>query len=171
MAKEDDKAIRDATEAAIASVRSLLNNGVNPRAMVGSLSETELGLVVTSAVFAWIKSKAEAYMKYGVAGIEYGIRNMNQNPEPQEAGAVSAILGKLADLDLPWDRAVSDWSKDDMIRFLWAGHKLIDLYLSDIQENMPNVVRRSLDQTEREFNAAHGGPLMTQHEMDAEISF
>lgn len=165
MAKEDDQAIRDATEAAIASVRSLLNNGINPRAMVGTLSETELGLIVTSAVFAWVKAKAEAYMRYGVVCVEQAIRTMNKDPEPHEAGAASSIMAKLAETDVPWDKPVTDWSKDEMVRLAWAAHKLVGAAMAEMQENMPNVVRRSIDETEREYNAAHGGPLMTQEEM------
>jgi hypothetical protein len=165
MAKEDDQAIRDATEAAIASVRSLINNGINPRAMVGTLSETEIGLIVTSAVFAWIKAKAEAYMRYGIASVEQAIRTMNRDPEPHEAGAAASIMSKLAETDVPWDKPVTDWTKDEMIRLAWAAHKLVDAAMAEINENMPNVVRRSLDETEREYNSAHGGPLMTQDEM------
>lgn len=165
MAKEDDLAIKDATEAAIASVRSLLNNGINPRAMVGTLSETELGLIVTSAVFAWIKSKSEAYFKYGVASVDHGIRTMGKDPEPTEAGAIGQIMSKLAEQDLPWEKPVTDWSKDEMTRLAWSAHKLVSVALDEVKENMPNVVRRSLAETEREYNAAHGGPLMTQDEM------
>jgi hypothetical protein len=172
VAKEDDHAIRDATEAAIASVRSLLNNGINPRAMVGTLSETELGLVVTSAVFAWIKSKAEAHMQYGIAAVEQAIKTMNQDPEPQEAGAVGSILAKLADVPgLPWDKPVTEWSRDEMTNLAWKSYHLVSAALEELSDNMPNVVRRSLPETEREFNAAHGGPLMTQRELDEEIPF
>jgi hypothetical protein len=165
VAKEDDQAIRDATEAAIASVRSLLNNGINPRAMVGTLSETELGLVVTSAVFAWIKAKSEAYMRYGVTAVEQAIRTMNKDPEPHEAGAASSIMGKLAETDVPWDKPVTDWTREEMTRLAWAAHKLVGAAMAEIGENMPNVVRRSIDETEREFSAAHGGPLMTAPEI------
>jgi hypothetical protein len=166
VAKEDDQAIRDATGAAIASVRSLLNKGINPRAMVGTLSETELGLIVTSAVFAWIKAKAEAYMQYGVAAVEQAIKTMNTDPEPQQAGAVGSILAKLAEVPgLPWDKAPAEWSRDEMIKLAWVNYQLVTTAMEESSDNMPNVVRRSLTQTEREFNAAHGGPLMTMPEM------
>jgi hypothetical protein len=166
VAKEDDQAIRDATEAAIASVRSLFNNGINPRAMVWTLSDSELGLIVTSAVFAWIKAKSEAYMRYGVLAVEQAIRTMNKNPEPHEAGAISSIMGKLAETDCPWEKPVTDWTKEEMMRLAWAAHKLVSAAMAEMQDNMPNVVRRSLDETEREFNAAHGGSLMTADEME-----
>lgn len=165
MAKSDDQAIRDATEAAIASVRSLLNNGINPRAMVGTLSETELGLVVTSVVFAWIKSKAEAHMQYGVAAIEHAIKTMKTDPEPTEAGAAASIMSKLAEIDVPWDKPVTDWTRDEMTKLACAAHRLVSAALAELGENMPNVVRRSIEESEREFSAAHGGPLMTQDEM------
>lgn len=166
MARSDDRAIRDATEAAIASVRSLFqNSSINPRAMCGSLSDTELGYVVTSAVFAWIKSKAEAHMRYGCDAVEQAIKTMNTDPEPTEAGAVGSIMAKLAETDVPWDKPVTDWTKDEMTRLAWAAHKLVRAAVAELGDNMPNVVRRSIDETEREFNAAHGGPLMTQDEM------
>lgn len=167
MAKEDDQAIRDATEAAIASVRSLLNNGINPRAMVGTLSETELGLIVTSAVFAWIKSKAEAHMRYGVNAVEHAIRTMGRNPEPQQAGAAASILSKLANIDgLPWGKPVTDWNRDEMVTFVWGASQLMNAALAEMQETMPNVVRRTCDELEREANAALGGPLMTKEEIE-----
>lgn len=170
MTKADDQAIRDATEAAIVSVRSLLsgaNSSINPRAMVGSLSDTELGYVVTSAVFAWIKAKAEAHLQYGALAIEQAIRTMGQSPEPQEAGAVAIILSKLADVSgLPWDKPVIDWTREEMIKLVWEAHRFVSAALIELDENMPNVVRRSLAEAEREFNAAHGGPLMTADEME-----
>ena len=170
MAKADDQAIRGATEAAIASVRSLLSgnkSAINPRAMVGSLSDTELGYVVTSDVFAWIKAKAEAHMKNGAVAIEWAIKTMNQNPEPQEAGAVASILPALANVDgVDWSKPLSDWSKEEIGRLIWEGYHLVSIALDELSDNMPAVVRRSIDQTEREFSAAHGGPLMTQDEME-----
>jgi hypothetical protein len=53
-----------------------------------------------------------------------------------------------------------------MMRLAWAAHKLVSAAMAEMQDNMPNVVRRSLDETEREFSAAHGGSLMTADEME-----
>lgn len=167
MAKSDDQAIVDATAAAIAAVRSLFSNSdINPRAMCGSLSDTELGYVVAAAVFAWIKSKAAHGLSEGVNGQEQAIRHMGRDIEPWETAAVEFCLPSISNVDgIDWSKPVGEWSKDEIIKFAWHCHRQVDSARAIQADNTPNVVRRSLGSEEREYYAANGGSLMTADEM------
>lgn len=171
MSKADDKAIKDATEAAIASARSVVANGdINQRAMIGSLSDTEWGWIVAAAVFGWIKSKAQYAINEGLS-TEAAIRQTGRSPEAWEAGAVQAALPALGGIELDWSKPVGDWSRDEVTQFAWHCYREIDGALARQADNTPNIVRYNTDAVGRELSAANGGPLMTPDEMDAEIPF
>lgn len=167
MSKRDDQSIKRSTEAAIASVRSMLASGsLNGRAALHTLSDTEWGWIVCSIVFSWIKSKAEYAATEGLES-EIEIRKLGREPEPWEAGAVQSILPALGGIDrLDWAKPVGDWSKEEIIGFAWHCHRSIDAALARQREaSEPAIIRRPYERLERELTASNGGPLMTQDEL------
>lgn len=172
--KSDDEWQAKATLSAIAAARSVITgDGINQRAMIGSLSELEWGWIVAAAVFEWIKVRAEQAVEEGVP-YENAIRTMhNRDPEPWEAGAVASILPALGNIEgLDWSRPLGEWHKDKIISFAWQVHKLTVAALAARNEGASGkIVQYNRDQQEREVSASVGGPLMSKRELDDEIPF
>lgn len=172
--KTDDDWQREATLSAIAAARSVITgDGINQRAMIGSLSELEWGWIVAAAIFEWIKKRAEQAVAEG-SDMEATIRGMHgRDPEPWEAGAVASILPALGNIPgLDWSRPIGEWHKDQITSFAWQIYKLTDAALAARDEGATDkIVKINRSQVEREVSAANGGPYMTRREMDDEIPF
>jgi hypothetical protein len=170
----DDEWQMAATQAAITAVRGVINkDGINQRAMIGSLSDLELGWMVAAAVFAWIKTKAQQAVAEG-EHYDHKIRTMTyRDMEPWEIGAVEAALPGLAELTgVDWSKPIGDWSKEEMARLMWRAHRLTDSALAARDNGaFGKLVKFSKEKIEREISAARGGSLMTQDEMSDEIPF
>jgi hypothetical protein len=158
-----------ATKSAIDAAREVISDhGINGRAMVSSLSELEWGWIACAAIFAWIRSKAEQAVAEGI-GYEQAIRFMpDYFPQPWDAGAVASILPTLSELKgIDWDKPVTEWSREQMIRFTWNAHYLIDGAIARREEGAEGKITNvSQARTERELSAKNGGPLMSRREMD-----
>jgi hypothetical protein len=172
--KTDDDWQREATLSAIAAARSVITgDGINQRAMIGSLSELEWGWIVAAAVFEWIKKRAEQATAEG-SDMETTIRTMRgRDPEPWEAGAVASILPALGNIpDLDWSRPIGEWHKDKITSFAWQIYKLTDAALAARDEGATDkIVKFNRAEQEREVSAKNGGPYMDRREMNDEIPF
>lgn len=171
MSKKDDEATRNALAAASAAGRSMCANGdINPRAMIGSLSDTEWGYLSLAVVCGWIKSKSEYAIREGL-DIDDQLLSAHREPEPAELGAIQAALAALADISgVDWSKPVGEWDKDTIARFAWHTSRIVATALDIKRDTTPKVVRYTPDATQREMRAAAGGPLMTQDEMN-EVPF
>ncbi len=163
-----------ATQSAIDAAKAVCSGeGINARASLGSLSDLEWGWIAAAAVFAWIKTKSQQAVAEG-CGYDEPIRTMRgRDPEPWEAGAVETILPALADLSLPWEKPLGEWSKDAITGFSWSAHKLIEDALAKRDTGAGCGIARKLSQpeTEREMSAARGGPLLARTELNDDIPF
>ena len=164
-----------ATRSAIDAARDVIGeHGINGRSMISSLNELEWGWIACAAVFAWIRTKSEQAVAEGV-GYDQAIRAMpGRVPQPWDAGAVSSILPALGDLDVPWDKPISEWSKEQMVSFIWQSHCLVEQALSCRDEGAECKITMDASQAkaERELSARNGGPLLSRKEVsDADIPF
>ncbi|MGY3615701.1 hypothetical protein [Bradyrhizobium sp. USDA 10063] len=164
-----------ATRSAIDAARAVISeHGIKPRAMVSSLSDLEWGWICCAAIFAWIKTKSQQAVAEGV-GYDQAIRFMpDYFPQPWDAGAVESILPALAELKgVPWDKPIGEWSKEQVIRFTWNVHYLIDGAIARREEGAEGkITQGSQARTERELSARNGGPLMSRVELnDDDVPF
>lgn len=163
-----------ATQSAIDAARKVVNDGINGRAMVSSLSDIEWGWLVAAAIFGWIETKAKQAVAEG-CGYDTAIRSMaHRDPAPWEAGAVATILPALGNLTAPWEKPIGDWSKDQIVAFAWQIHRLTDQALAARDEGaVDKIVQRITAQPvmEREHSAAQGGSLLARGELDDDCPF
>ena len=160
-----------ATQSAIAAAREVIGDGINGRAMISSLSELEWGWICSAAIFAWIKTKA---MQATADGGGYDvIHEMPGNPPPWDAGALAAVLPQLGKLEgIDWGKPVGEWSKDEIVSFVWQAHQLAGPALSARDLGAKDkITRTSQAETERELSAANGGPLMARGELNDIVPF
>src|SRR5262249_13197602 len=104
--------------------------------------------------------------------VEQTIRLTALDPEPWDAGAVTAILPELADAcsDLDWSRPLTAWSREDIVRFLLKAMPLIRKAMIARDMSEKGICRKARAATiARQANAAAGGPLMTPDEFNDEI--
>ncbi len=158
---------RRATAVAIAAARKVVTDGALPSGTpVGRLSDVEWGWLTAAILFGWIKTRAEQATSEGL-DVEATIRMTGYDPNPWDAGAVSAILPELANaVTIDWSKPLSDWSQETMISFLLAAFTLIrkatiarDLGGGTITNRNPHVMAR-------EANAAAGGSLLAPDELN-----
>jgi len=164
---------RAATAAAIAAARGVvqMDGPIPPATPIGRLSETEWGWVFAAMLFAWIGKRAEQAAAEQL-DTEQCIRMTALDPQPWDAGAVTAILPDLADAcsDLDWSKPLGAWPKDDIIKFLLKAMPLIRKATIARDLSDKGVSRQSSAATiARQANAAAGGPLMTPDELNDEI--
>jgi hypothetical protein len=159
-----------ATHSAIEGVREAMAS-INGRAMLSSLSELELGWMAMGAVFNWIKTKSEQAVAEGV-GYDEVIRAIDRFPPPWEVGAITSILPALGEIeDVPWNKPVAEWSRDQIIMFAWHVHKLVQMAMVARDVGEKDKLTQNIERSERELSAAHGGPLLSRKEMDDKIPF
>jgi hypothetical protein len=162
---------RKSHSAAVDAAKAVINDGINGRSMISSLSDIEWGWIAAACMFAWIKTKAQQAVAEG-RGYDETIRSMpHRSPEPWEAGAVETILPLLGELELPWDMPVAEWPKDTITSFAWQIHRMVDSALAARDQGATDKITRRIDVGEREFSAANGGSLLTRKELDDDIPF
>jgi hypothetical protein len=171
----DDIWLRRATAAAIAAVRQVIDGDAIPKATsVGRLTDQEIGWLVAAAIFAWIRTRAEQATAEEW-DTERTLRITGQTPEPWDAGAVTHILPRLAELEgFDWERPIAGWSKDTVIRFLLEAMKLITTAMTARDLSGGGGIttnRKSLDEMQRIASAEAGGPLAAPGELDDPIPF
>jgi hypothetical protein len=118
---------RQATAAAIASARMMIDDGVVPAdTPVGHLSDEQLGWLICAGICSWIATRAAQAVDEGNAAIEMRIRDTGTSPPPWDAGAVETILPNLGAMSgVDWNVSIGSWSKDVMLRFLCAAYELM----------------------------------------------
>jgi hypothetical protein len=110
IAADRDVWMRKATDATIAAARDLVADmgPIRPGTPVGRLTEGEWGWICSTVVWAWIGTRAEQAATEGW-NAERVIRSSDLTPDPWTAGAVAAILPKLAEVcpDFDWSMPVA----------------------------------------------------------------
>jgi hypothetical protein len=90
-------------------------------------------------------------------------------PDPWIEGAVASILPKLVDAcpGAPWDKAIGEWEKRDIVALLVAAFGLIHHALAarDAAENPPGAGGANPDLIAPELNVAAGNGLLTAAEL------
>lgn len=167
----DDEWQRRATAEAIAACKDVVSgDGINARAMIGSLSDLEWGWIVAAAIFGWIKTRAEQATVEG-RSLDETVRNMGRDPDPWEVGALVTILPQLGQIEADWSKPIGEWSKEQITSFAWNIHRLTDSALAARDLCKSGMLAIDRNRTEREASAMAGGPLMSRREMDDEIPF
>src|SRR5215831_10114828 len=116
----DDAWQRWATAAAIKAARNVIGTeGAIPSGTpVGRLSDTEWGWIVAAILFGWISTRA-AQATAEEIDTERCIRMTGLDPEPWDAGAVSAILPELAETPgIDWSLPFGAWPQGVVTNFL-----------------------------------------------------
>jgi hypothetical protein len=128
LSKQEDDWQKKATDAAVAAARKILlgdDAAVNKNAPVGRLSDLEWGWIISSAIFAWIRTRAEQATVEELSA-EQAIRLTAFDENPWDAGAIAAILPELAQLrGIDWSKPLADWSRVTMIEFLLEALRLV----------------------------------------------
>jgi hypothetical protein len=162
---------RQATAAAIAAARGVIRQDgpIRPSAPIGRLSDTEWGWLVAGILFGWISTRAEQATAERI-DTERSIRMTALDPEPWDAGAVSAILPELAgSCDIDWSLPLARWPREVMVDFLTKALSLIRKATTARDFSGKGVTRQSsASSIARQANAAAGGPLMTPDELSDE---
>jgi hypothetical protein len=164
--KDQDEWLRRATAAAVAAARDLVLKGaVIPMGTpIGRLNDHEWGWAFSAMLFAWIKTRAQQAADEGLDA-EQTIRLTGMVPDPWDAGAVAAILPKLAQLEIDWKLRVIEWSQDTMVKFLLAAFGLIRQ--AEIARDFASpVLRQSAHVAARQANAAAGNGLLAPDELN-----
>lgn len=157
-----------AVSAAIAAARDVIGkDGLNAKASVGSLSDTEWGWIVAAVIFGWIKVRAQQAVVEGSPS-EITIRTVgNVDPEPWRYGAIESILPGFGDIPtLNWGKPLEQWSKKEIITMLHHGHRLIEAAIA-AQSQTDRFMFRSAEEEAREANAANGDGLYAPGELSA----
>jgi hypothetical protein len=170
----DDVWQRRATAAAIAAIRRVIDGDATPKATpIGRLTDIELGWLITAGLFAWIRTRAEQATAEGW-DIEQTLCATALDPDPWDAGVVAYILPQLAELnDIDWERPVSAWPKDTVIRFLLAAMKLITAAMAARDQSAGGTAtnRKSVEEMQRIASAEAGGSLVAPGELDDDVPF
>ena len=120
-----------ATAAAIAGARKVAltfkgKQGIPGGTQVMSLSQAQWGMIVTGAIFGWIRTRCEQAIAEGLDQ-EEAVRITGLSPSPCDVAVVTSILPKLADTaGVDWSLPLSAWSKDTMTNFLLLAWQLIN---------------------------------------------
>jgi hypothetical protein len=119
---------RRATAAAVAAARGVVKDGgpVPSGTPIGRLGEGEWEWLVGAVLFGWIATRAEQATAESI-DTELAIRMTGLDPDPWDAGAVMAILPKLAEAcpGIDWTQPLATWSREGMAEFLITAMRLI----------------------------------------------
>jgi hypothetical protein len=169
IAADRDKWMRQATAASIAAAKEVVgvDGPIRLHSPVGRLGDDEWGWICSSAVWAWIATRAEQAATEGWDE-EGAIRTTGLEPDPWLAGAIVAILPKLFEAcpELDWSQPVGAWSKAAIAEFLLAAFGLIQRAFAarDVAEARVGS-KTNADVVAREMNAAAGAARMTVAEL------
>jgi hypothetical protein len=161
-----------ATAAAIAAARKVITDKVVPPATpIGRLSDVEFGWFVAAILLGWISTRAEQATAEGMA-VEQAVRLTGLDSNPWDAGTIGHILPELADTaGVDWSLPLKDWPRETMIDFLLKALTLIRKAL--IGRDLGGGITRKSGAAAiaRQANAAAGGSLVTQDELNDPIPF
>jgi hypothetical protein len=167
---ELDDWMRKATSASVAAAMNVPGDmgPIRSGTPIGRLTPHEWGWICSSAIWGWITTRSEQAVIEGW-NVEHAIRSTGLMPSPWDAGAIAAILPKLAEVvpDLDWSKPIGDWPKDDVVAFLQAAFNLIlrALEARDAVERQVAGAPTNADVTSQRMNGSIGNPRMTTDEL------
>ena len=175
LSAQNDAWTKKASLAAVAEARKAIKDdgAIPPGTPVGRLSDRELGWIVSGALFGWISARSQQAVEQSWDQ-EKTIRTTGLVPEPWNAGAVTALLPKLAEAcpNLDWAKPIGEWPRETMAEFLLAALGLLRraMIARDFSERQltggePAAI------IARQANYGAGGPRMTPDEFDSGIPF
>jgi hypothetical protein len=175
LAALEDEWQRRATGAAIEAARGVVKTDgpIPPGTPIGRLGNVEWGWIVSAILFGWICTRAEQATAENL-DTEETTRMTGLDPEPWDAGAITAILPELADAcaAINWSAPLSAWSRETIVDFLVTAMRLIQKATIARDLSDKGITRKSsVSVITRQANAGAGGPLMTPDEFNDEISF
>jgi hypothetical protein len=119
-----------ATAAAIEGARKVAlsfrgKQGIPGTTQIGSLSDAQWGMIVTSMIFGWIRTRCEQAIAEGISQ-EEAVRATGLSPSPCDVAVITSILPTLADTaGVDWELPLNAWPKDVMTNFLMLAWELI----------------------------------------------
>jgi hypothetical protein len=162
---------RRATAAAIKAARDVVSGGnFPPNAPVGGLCDVQWGWVVAAILFGWMSTKAEQAVTEEIdAGLV--LRMTGLDPDPMDAGVISAILPKLADVPgIDWSKPIGDWQREAMVDFLIGALRLVRQGTIARDFGRDTIITRTnRGVAVREVGTAAGGPPATPAELNDPI--
>jgi hypothetical protein len=176
LSASQDEWMRRATDVSIVAAKDVVGDTgpIRPGVPIGKLIREEWGWIVSSALWGWISTRAEQAATEGW-NPERTIAATGLDPDPRMAGAVTAILPKLTETcpELDWSKAVGDWPKEDMVKFLGVAFELINeaLRARDAVEDRVLGKISNPDVIARKVNAAAGNGLLTVNELNDSVPF
>jgi hypothetical protein len=164
---------RQATAAAIAAARGVIDGDAIPRATpIGRLTDLEIGWLVTAGLFGWIRCRAEQATAEGW-DTEMALRLTGLAPEPWDAGAVTHILSKLADVKgIDWNKSVGSWSKETITLLILEAMKLTSAAMVARDVGGGGITKRKAHERLQSLgNPEAGGTLAMPGELDDDLPF
>jgi hypothetical protein len=125
LSEQEDAWQTAATAEAVAAVRSIIRSD-HPltHTLAGKLTDQQLGWIISSALFAWIKTR---YQQAAAEGLDQEAHVIRMDPSPRDGATVQSILSRLADqAAIDWSKPLASWSKAEMAGFLELALQLID---------------------------------------------
>jgi hypothetical protein len=117
--------------AAIRFGRETIGNGdgyINPKFPVGSLSDFQWKKFAENIISGWIIERSKQLVGERLFKDTHFLAT-GEIPEPQELGVCATALPALGDfiekLGLA-DKAIGEWSKDQILLFIWHAAELIE---------------------------------------------
>jgi hypothetical protein len=160
---ERDEWLRRATGAAVAAAKDVVSatGPIRPTMPIGKLTVSEWGWIVSSAIWAWVATRAQQAATEGW-DLEQTIRTLSSGCDinPWDTGSVMAILPRLPEVcgdGFDWAKPIGDWSKETISEFLLVAFRLVlrANIARDVVE--AHVANRPVgaDVIAHEVNAAH----------------
>jgi hypothetical protein len=112
-----------ATAAAVAGARKV---ALTFKGQVANLGDAQWGMIITGAIFGWIRTRCEQAIAEGLDQ-EETVRMTGLSPSPCDVAVVTSILRELSEkADVDWELPLKSWSKDTMTDFLMKAWELIN---------------------------------------------
>ncbi|MGO9401496.1 MAG: hypothetical protein ACLP19_27185 [Xanthobacteraceae bacterium] len=137
-----------ATAAAVEGARKVAltikgKQGIDGAAQVGSLTEAQWGMIVTGAIFGWVRCRVEQAIAEGLDQ-EQAVRATGLSPSPCDAAVVTSILKELSETaGIDWSVPLSAWSKGTMTDFLLLAWQLINRAENARDQGPGKILRKS----------------------------
>jgi hypothetical protein len=114
---------------------------VSPQARIGSLSAFEWQKLVEAIVSGWIIERSRQLAADRLPD-EIAILAMGSAPEPRELGTCASILPVLGDFVEKaglGDTPIGNWSREDILHFVWTAADLVER-ASTLRDERPDLV-------------------------------
>jgi hypothetical protein len=138
LAEQEDAWQAEATAAAIDAARSVVQGQDRlANTLTGKLSDQQWGWLISSVIFAWIKTRYRQAIKEGLATEAHVTR---MKPSPRDSALTQGILPMLCDkASIEWSKPVASWSRNEMAGFIDLAWALLDEAKAAL-ELMPDTV-------------------------------